>query len=200
MYYIAFHKRPAYVLSHHITERETAMTEPDQTAPHAAPAAAPVVVIGAGPLGAAVAARLAIAGLRPVVVDAAPAAEIAAEIAAGGALVLSGRRATALWGTLEGGFNVETDTGETITGAAVVVAAPPADAHCARALGDAGLPKALITGLGPVAVGATGETAEPGVFIAAAGRAEIAADAAAARVVPTIPDPNAERAGLRPAA
>ncbi|MEX2518625.1 MAG: FAD-dependent oxidoreductase [Paracoccaceae bacterium] len=112
---------------------------------------APVVVIGAGPIGLHTAFQLGLRGLRPAIVEALPQAggqcaalypdseihdapgfsairagdvaeKLNAQLAPFQPLRLLGRRATAVWGTLAGGFNVETNTGETITGAAVVFA------------------------------------------------------------------------------
>lgn len=112
---------------------------------------APVIVIGAGPIGLYAAFQLGLQGHRSVIVDAlaytggqcaalypeglifdAPAHR---KIAAGelvddlktqlqpfDPLYLSSRRVTSVWGSLDNGFNVETDTGETITGAAVIYA------------------------------------------------------------------------------
>lgn len=111
----------------------------------------PVLVIGAGPAGLATAFQLGLRGLRPVLIDSqeraggqlaalypdelvldapglAPlaarelAARLEAQLAPFAPLRLGGRRAAAVWGGLAGGFNVETDTGETIWGAAVVFA------------------------------------------------------------------------------
>lgn len=110
---------------------------------------APVIVIGAGPVGLYAAFQLGLKGHRPVIVDALPhtGGQCAAlypegvifdapahrEIAAGtlaedlkaqlhpfDPLYLMSRRVKSVWGSLESGFNVETDTGETITGAAVI--------------------------------------------------------------------------------
>lgn len=112
---------------------------------------APVIVIGAGPVGLYTAFQLGLKGHRPVIVDAMPntGGQCAAlypdglifdapahrEIAAGALvqdlkaqlepfspLYLTSRRAKSVWGSLDSGFNVETNTGETITGAAVIYA------------------------------------------------------------------------------
>lgn len=112
---------------------------------------APVIVIGAGPAGLYAAFQLGLRGHRPVIIDtlakaggqcsalypegeildapgfsAIPAAELTARLEAQlepfRPLFLRGRRATAVWGSIESGFNVETNTGETITGGAVVYA------------------------------------------------------------------------------
>ncbi len=111
----------------------------------------PALVIGAGPAGLAAAFQLGLRGFRPVIVDSleraggqlsalypaeavrdapglaplpaeALAAELEAQLRPFAPLRLFGRRATAIWGGLEGGFNVETDTGETIWGAAAIFA------------------------------------------------------------------------------
>ncbi|MFV0472889.1 MAG: NAD(P)/FAD-dependent oxidoreductase [Pikeienuella sp.] len=109
----------------------------------------PVIVIGAGPAGLYAAFQLGLRGLRPVIVDAMDApggqcaalypsgeildlpgfpaiaardlvARLHAQLAPFAPLFLHGRRATALWGSLRGGFNLETNTGETIFGAAAI--------------------------------------------------------------------------------
>lgn len=113
--------------------------------------ALPALVVGAGPVGLYAAFQLGMRGVRPVIVESlsfaggqlaalypegviedAPGAEpvsagalaarLEAQLAPFRPLRLYGRRATALWGGLEGGFNLETETGETITGAAVIFA------------------------------------------------------------------------------
>lgn len=142
-------------------------------------AGAPVIVLGAGPLGLSVAAHLARSGGYPIIVG--PAPEMTGATMPD-ALMLSGRIATALWGSLESGFNVETDTGETVTGAAIIIADAPAAAHCARTLGDSGRAKAPITGQRPVVRAATGETGLEGVFVAPADGAAAVADAAIERI------------------
>ena len=110
-----------------------------------------IVIIGAGPTGLYAAFQAGLMGMRPVIVEAlhraggqcsalypaelihdAPAApaitgqaladNLVGQIAPFEPLMLLGRRAVSVWGSLEGGFNVETDTGETITGAAVIYA------------------------------------------------------------------------------
>lgn len=112
---------------------------------------ASVIVIGAGPVGLYAAFQLGLKGHRPVIVDALPfsGGQCAAlypesaifdapahrEIAAGALaedlkaqlqpfdpLYLTSRRVKSIWGSIDNGFNVETDTGETITGAAVIYA------------------------------------------------------------------------------
>lgn len=112
---------------------------------------APVIVIGAGPVGLYAAFQLGLKGHRPVIVDALPftGGQCAAlypegaifdapahrEIAAGALvkdlkaqlhpfdpLYLTSRRVKSIWGSIDSGFNVETETGETITGAAVIYA------------------------------------------------------------------------------
>ncbi len=112
---------------------------------------APVIVIGAGPVGLYAAFQLGLNGHRPVIVDALPytGGQCAAlypesvifdapahrEIAAGALveglkaqltpfnpLYLTSRRVKSVWGSVENGFSVETDTGETITGGAVIYA------------------------------------------------------------------------------
>lgn len=109
----------------------------------------PVIVVGAGPVGLYAAFQLGLNGHRPVIVDALPAiggqcgalypdgmiydapahreisasdliADLAAQISPFDPLILTSRRVKSVWGSLESGFNVETDTGETITGAAVI--------------------------------------------------------------------------------
>ena len=111
----------------------------------------PVIVIGAGPVGLYAAFQIGLRGHRPVIIDALPhsGGQCAAlypegmiydapahvEISAGALvedleaqikpfnpLILTSRRVKSIWGSLESGFNVETDTGETITGAAVIYA------------------------------------------------------------------------------
>lgn len=111
----------------------------------------PVIIIGAGPAGLFAASQAALHGHRPVLIDSLrkPGGQCGAlwpdEIAADipgfepqsardliaelerrlepfDPLFLGSRRATALWGSLESGFNVETNTGETVTGGAVISA------------------------------------------------------------------------------
>lgn len=113
-----------------------------------------IVIIGAGPSGLYAAFQAGLMGLRPVIVEAlhtaggqcsalypaslihdAPASpaisgqdladNLIRQMAPFQPLMLLGRRAMSVWGSLEGGFNVETDTGETITGAAVIYAGGP---------------------------------------------------------------------------
>lgn len=110
-----------------------------------------IVIIGAGPTGLYAAFQAGLMGMRPVIVEAlhraggqcsalypaelihdAPAVpaitgqeladNLVEQIAPFDPLMLLGRRAVSVWGSLEGGFNVETDTGETITGSAVIYA------------------------------------------------------------------------------
>ena len=111
----------------------------------------PVVIIGAGPVGLYAAFQAGLRGLRPVIVDALPqiGGQCAAlypdheildapgfpaitardlverlrdQLAPFDPLYLLGRRAMSVWGAIESGFSVETDTGETITGAGVIFA------------------------------------------------------------------------------
>lgn len=113
-----------------------------------------IVIIGAGPTGLYAAFQAGLMGMRPVIVEAmytpggqcsalypaslihdAPASpaitgreladNLVAQMQPFEPLMLLGRRAVSVWGSLEGGFNVETDTGETITGAAVIYAGGP---------------------------------------------------------------------------
>ena len=113
-----------------------------------------VVIIGAGPTGLYAAFQVGLMGMRPVIIEAlhqaggqctalypaslihdAPATpaitgedlarNLMAQMEPFSPLLLTGRRALSVWGSLEGGFNVETDTGETITGAAVIYAGGP---------------------------------------------------------------------------
>ena len=110
---------------------------------------APVIVIGAGPVGLYTAFQLGLAGHRPVIVDALPytggqcaalypdgkifdapahreitaaglVQDLKAQLAPFNPLYLTSRRVKSVWGSIESGFSVETDTGETITGAAVI--------------------------------------------------------------------------------
>lgn len=114
----------------------------------------PPIVIGAGPVGLYAAFQLGLRGFRPTVIDALPyvggqcaalypdaalhdapglpgiaagdlAARLEEQLAPFDPLYVLGRRAASVWGSLDGGFNVETDTGETITGAAVIYAGGP---------------------------------------------------------------------------
>lgn len=111
----------------------------------------PAVIVGAGPVGLYTAFQLGLRGVRPVIVESlafaggqlsalypddlihdAPgatdlragdlAARLGAQLSPFRPLHLFGRRATAIWGALDSGFSVETDTGETITGGAVIFA------------------------------------------------------------------------------
>lgn len=113
-----------------------------------------IIIIGAGPTGLYAAFQVGLMGMRPVIVEAmytpggqcsalypaslihdAPASpaisgreladNLVAQMTPFEPLMLLGRRAVSVWGSLEGGFNVETDTGETITGAAVIYAGGP---------------------------------------------------------------------------
>ncbi len=112
---------------------------------------APVIVIGAGPVGLYAAFQLGLKGHRPVIVDALPRPggqcvalypdgliydapahreitasalvdDLKAQLHPFDPLYLMSRRAKSVWGSLDSGFSVETDTGETITGAAVIYA------------------------------------------------------------------------------
>lgn len=112
---------------------------------------APVIVIGAGPVGLYAAFQLGLKGHRPVIVDALPhtggqcaalypdglifdapahreisagalVADLKAQLQPFDPLYLTSRRVKSVWGSLDNGFNVETDLGETITGAAVIYA------------------------------------------------------------------------------
>ncbi|MEO1611198.1 MAG: NAD(P)/FAD-dependent oxidoreductase, partial [Pseudomonadota bacterium] len=111
----------------------------------------PVIVIGAGPVGLYAAFQAGLRGMRPVIIDALPhiggqcgalypareildapgfasiraddlIARLRDQLAPFNPLYLTGRRAMSVWGALESGFSVETDTGETITGAGVIFA------------------------------------------------------------------------------
>ena len=111
----------------------------------------PVIVIGAGPVGLYAAFQVGLNGHQPVIIDALPTmggqcaalypggmiydapahpavsagdlvAELEAQIRPFDPLILTSRRVKSIWGSLDSGFNVETDTGETITGAAVIYA------------------------------------------------------------------------------
>lgn len=113
--------------------------------------ASPVIVIGAGPVGLYAAFQVGLTGHRPIIVDALPftggqcaalypdgvifdapahreiaagalVADLKAQLLAFDPLYLTSRRVKSVWGSLDSGFNVETDTGETITGAAVIYA------------------------------------------------------------------------------
>lgn len=132
----------------------------------------PIIVIGGGLVGLNAALRLCQMDMRPVVIESLPVLggrsaatnprdveQITARLARLGPLILTGRRAAALWGGLEQGFSVETNTGETITGAAVILA--DGDGPL-RADGKARSDR--LTGVRPVASPATGETETPGAF------------------------------------
>lgn len=111
----------------------------------------PVIVIGAGPVGLYAAFQIGLSGHRPIIIDALPSiggqcaalypdgviydapahreisasdlvADLQAQLSPFSPLILTSRRAKSVWGSLESGFSVETDTGETITGAAVIYA------------------------------------------------------------------------------
>ncbi|MGB0507530.1 MAG: NAD(P)/FAD-dependent oxidoreductase [Pikeienuella sp.] len=113
--------------------------------------AKPLIIIGAGPVGLYAAFQAGLCGMRPIIIDSQPhpGGQCAAlypeqmiydapawgEISGGALtqqlldqaapfdpLILYGRHVRSIWGSLNDGFNVETDTGETITGAAVVYA------------------------------------------------------------------------------
>lgn len=111
----------------------------------------PVIIIGAGPVGLYAAFQVGLNGHRPVIIDALPSAggqcaalypegmiydapahrkisasalisDLETQLDPFDPLYLTSRRVKSVWGSLESGFNVETDTGETITGAAVIYA------------------------------------------------------------------------------
>ncbi len=113
--------------------------------------ASPMIIIGAGSVGLRAALQIGQAWYRPVMVEAAPftggqcaalypkgaihdapepapvtarelTSDLKARLTRYDPLILTSRRAKSVWGSLESGFNVETDTGETITGAAVIYA------------------------------------------------------------------------------
>ena len=112
---------------------------------------APLIIIGAGPAGLYAAVQLGMKGHRSTIIDALPypGGQCAALYPAGmindapshhdisaaslvdqlkdqlqpfAPLLLTSRRAKSVWGSLNAGFSVETNTGETITGAAVIYA------------------------------------------------------------------------------
>ncbi|MEO1121699.1 MAG: FAD-binding protein, partial [Pseudomonadota bacterium] len=84
------------------------------------------IVIGAGPAGLAAARAAADRGMRPILITDAEAdgygTGAARRFEDAAPVWLRGRRATSVWGSPEIGFNVELDTGETATGAAVIFA------------------------------------------------------------------------------
>lgn len=111
----------------------------------------PVVIIGAGPVGLYAAFQAGMRGMRPVIIDAQPriggqcgalypdreildapgfpaisardlVEKLKDQLAPFDPLYVLGRRAMSVWGALESGFSIETDTGETITGAGVIFA------------------------------------------------------------------------------
>lgn len=158
----------------------------------------PPIVIGAGPVGLYAAFQLGLRGLRPTLVDALPYpggqcaalypdaaihdAPGAPGITAGALterlltqlrpfdpLFLLGRRAASVWGSLEGGFNVETDTGETITGAAVIHAGGPG-AFRPRRIDAAGVER---LGDGALAYDAAAPVVGRRVAVVGAGRAAV---------------------------
>lgn len=127
----------------------------------------PVVVIGASATAMRAAHEVSKRGFAPIVVGEAETSEV--ESPAPDILRLPGRRATSVWGSLEAGFNVEVNTGETITGAAVIVALSPSDA---APTGFARLPCAV-----------RGETDLAGVQVVEHSGDQAAASATTARVV-----------------
>ncbi len=111
----------------------------------------PVIVIGAGPVGLYAAFQIGMRGYAPIIIDSlseiggqcaalypdqklydvpgftavtarALVDQLSEQLAPLAPRFLLNRRATSIWGSIESGFNVETDTGETITGAAVIFA------------------------------------------------------------------------------
>jgi len=117
----------------------------------ASPAKTPIIIIGAGPVGLYAAFQVGMRGYLPVIVDSlsqvggqcaalypdqtiydapgfpaitatALVDQLSEQLDQLNPTILLNRRATSIWGSIEGGFNVETDTGETITGAAVIFA------------------------------------------------------------------------------
>lgn len=170
-------------------------------APSTTPAATPVVVIGAGPVGLYTAFQLGLRGLRPVLLDALPqiggqcaalypdraiydapgfsaipakelVGRLADQLAPFDPLHLPGRRAMSIWGSLETGFSVETDTGETITGAGVVFAGG-AGALQPRRIAAEGIDK-----LAPASFGYAPEAAPEAGRIAVVGAGPTAVEAA----------------------
>lgn len=118
------------------------------------------VIVGANAAGLALAADAAADGFSPVIVDGGaglPAPRRRAALADRGAIFLTHRTARSVWGDLDAGLNLETDTGETITGARIAFAVESAAE--AEALSN------TVTGLSPVADARTGETAVPGVYV-----------------------------------
>ena len=168
----------------------------------ASPATAqPVVVIGAGPVGLYAAFQLGLRGFRPTLLDALPqiggqcaalygdreiydapgfpaiaahefALRLGDQLAPFDPLYLLGRRAMSVWGGLETGFNIETDTGETITGAGVVYAGG------AGALQPRRIAAEGIETLAPGSLGFATETAPETGRIAVVGSGPTAVEAA----------------------
>lgn len=124
------------------------------------PAAPPALIIGDGPVALYAVIQAGRNGLRPVLITtgSAPETDVTASLRAqAGAelndhppLFLNNRIVTSVWGSLESGFNLETDTGETVTGAAVIFT------H--KAAGG-------VTGLEAITDYKTSETAQQGVFL-----------------------------------
>ena len=144
MYFIVIYIFDAYVFQVRIVALEKgsfSMSDPKT----------PVIVVGAGPVGLYAAFQVGLSGHQPVIIDALPAtggqcaalypdgmiydapahpaisagdlvADLDAQIRPFAPLILTSRRVKSIWGSLDSGFNVETDTGETITGAAVIYA------------------------------------------------------------------------------
>ncbi|MEL7464286.1 MAG: NAD(P)/FAD-dependent oxidoreductase [Pseudomonadota bacterium] len=163
----------------------------------------PIIVIGAGPIGLYAAFQVGLRGMRPVIVDALPevggqcaalypegeildapgfpaikAAELIArlteQLSPFDPLYLTSRRAMSVWGSVESGFSVETDTGETITGAGVIFAGG------AGALRPRRLAAKGAEGLGPKALGYAPEAAPEAGRIAIVGAGPTAVETALA--------------------
>lgn len=117
----------------------------------ASPTKTPIIIIGAGPVGLYAAFQVGMRGYAPVIIDSlsqmggqcaalypdqkiydapgfpaitatALVDQLSEQLEPLNPTILLNRQATSVWGSIEGGFNVETDTGETITGAAVIFA------------------------------------------------------------------------------
>lgn len=116
------------------------------------PPAAQIIIVGAGPVGLHAARLIGEKGHRPIIIDTLPfvggrcaalypdsvlydvpnqrdvtAAALVntlkTQLLPHDPICLTSRRVKSVWGSLQSGFNIETDTGETITGAAVIYAA-----------------------------------------------------------------------------